>query len=330
MDALSEALVSVRMTGAIFYRAECSSPWCYAVPPLRDYAHVLAPGTERVVSYHLITEGRAVARFGDGHEVPMTAGDVIIIPHGDPHVISNGRGPAVVNAEGNLDRYLAGDLSTLQIGGGGEATRFVCGYFGCERQAERLFLSGLPMVIKINVREDEAGNWLEHSIRHLVTEGGEERPGRAVLLSKMAEALFIEALRRYMQQLPPEHTGWLAAARDEIVGVALAAIHRAPARSWTLDSLAAAASTSRSVLTERFSRFLGQSPLGYVAMWRLQLAARRLLTSRDTVLRVALEVGYESEAGFIRAFKREFGLPPAKYRNGEVSAARSGSSPAPR
>lgn len=264
-----------------------------------------------------MTEGDAIVRFGDGHEVPITAGDVLIIPHGDSHVISNGRTPRIIDADGTLDRYLAGDLSTLQIGGGGEPTRFVCGFFGCERHADRLFLSGLPMVIKINLRDDMAGQWLEHSIRHLVTEAGGGRPGRSALLSKMAEALFIEALRRYMGQLPGEQTGWLAAARDEIVGAAIAAIHRAPDRQWTLDSLAEEAATSRSVLTERFSRFLGESPLAYLAMWRMQLAARHLQTSRDSVLQV--EVGYESEAAFIRAFKREFGLPPAKYRKAKLA-----------
>jgi AraC-like DNA-binding protein len=319
MDALSEALNSVRMTGAIFYHAVCTSPWGFAIPPLREYAHLLAPGTERLVSYHLMTEGYAIARFSDGQEVPVTAGDVLIVPHGDPHVVSNGRAPKIVNTDGTLDRYLAGDLSTLQIGGGGETTRFVCGFFGCERHADRLFLSGLPMVIKINLRDDVAGQWLEHSIRHLVTESGGGRPGRSVLLSKMAEALFIEALRRYMERLPAEQTGWLAAARDKIVGAAIAAIHRAPGRHWTLESLAEEAATSRSVLTERFARFLGESPLAYLAMWRMQLAARRLQTSRDTVLQVALEVGYESEAGFIRAFKREFGLPPAKYRRADLA-----------
>ena len=262
MDALSEALNSVRMTGAIFYRAECTSPWGFAIPPLHEYAHLLAPGAERVVSYHLMTEGDAVVRFTDGQEVPITAGDVMIVPHGDPHVISNGLAPRIINADGTLDRYLAGDLSTLQIGGGGEATRFVCGFFGCERHADRLFLSGLPMVIKINLRDDVAGQWLEHSIRHLVSEAGGGRPGRSVLLSKMAEALFIEALRRYMEQLPAEQTGWLAAARDEIVGAAIAAIHRAPGRQWTLDNLAEEAATSRSVLTERFSRFLGDVAAG--------------------------------------------------------------------
>ncbi|MCC6984486.1 MAG: AraC family transcriptional regulator [Bauldia sp.] len=319
MDALSEALNSVRMTGAIFYRAECTSPWGFAIPPLHEYAHLLAPGTERVVSYHLMTEGDAVARFGDGQEVPMTAGDVLIVPHGDPHVISNGRSPRIVDADGTLDRFLVGDLTTLRIGGGGEATRFVCGFFGCERHADRLFLSGLPMVIRISLRDDLGGEWLEHSIRHLVTEAGGARPGRSVLLSKMAETLFIEALRRYMERLPAEQTGWLAAARDGIVGAAIAAIHRAPGRQWTLDSLAEAAATSRSVLTERFSRFLGDSPLAYLAMWRMQLAARRLQTSRQTVVQVALEIGYESEAAFIRAFKREFGLPPARYRKANTA-----------
>jgi AraC-like DNA-binding protein len=323
MDALSEALNSVRMTGAIFYHAVCTSPWGFAIPPLREYAHLLAPRTERLVSYHLMTEGDATARFGNGQEVPVTAGDVLIVPHGDPHVVSNGRAPKIVNTNGTLDRFLAGDLSTLHIGGGGEPTRFVCGFFGCERHADRLFLSGLPMVIKISLRDDVAGEWLEHSIRHLVTEAGGGRPGRSALLSKMAEALFIEALRRYMEQLPAEQTGWLAAARDDIVGAAIAAIHRAPGRQWTLDSLAEEAATSRSVLTERFARFMGESPLAYLAMWRMQLAARRLQTSRETVLQIALDIGYESEAGFIRAFKREFGLPPAKYRKADLASQAS-------
>jgi AraC-like DNA-binding protein len=314
MDALSEALNSVRMTGAIFYHAVCTSPWGFAIPPLRDYAHLLAPGTERLVSYHLMTEGCAIARFADGRDVSIAAGDVLIVPHGDAHVLSNGCAPKILSAGGTLDRFLVGDLAVLRIGGGGAATRFVCGFFGCERHADRLFLSGLPAAIRINLREDLAGQWLEHSICHLVEEAGAGRPGRSVLLSKMAEALFIEALRRYTERLPSEQTGWLAAARDEIVGAAIAAIHRAPARPWTLASLANETATSRSVLTERFARFLGAPPLAYLAMWRMQLAAKRLQTTRDSVLQVALAVGYESEAGFIRAFKREFGSPPARYR----------------
>ena len=131
----------------------------------------------------------------------------------------------------------------------------------------------------------------------------------------MAEALFIESLRRHMELLPPEQNGWLAGARDAVVGSALALMHRRPSHPWTLAELAAEAGTSRSVLVERFQRFLDEPPLTYLARWRMQLAARRLQTTRNTVLQVAAEVGYESEAAFNRAFKREFQLPPAKYRS---------------
>ena len=198
----------------------------------------------------------------------------------------------------------------MRLGGGGEVTRFVCGYFGCERHADRLFLAGLPLMIKINLRGDPAGEWLESSVRHLVSQAGSARPGQSVLLSKMAEALFIETIRRYMEALPPEQTGWLAGARDPVVGGALALLHRKPCHHWTVEQLAAETGVSRSVLAERFSRFLGEPPLTYLARWRLQLAARMLQTTREAVIQVASEVGYDSEAAFNRAFKREFGIPP--------------------
>ena len=165
-------------------------------------------------------------------------------------------------------------------------------------------------MIKINLRGDPAGEWLESSVRHLVSQAGSARPGQSVLLSKMAEALFIETIRRYMEALPPEQTGWLAGARDPVVGGALALLHRKPCHHWTVEQLAAETGVSRSVLAERFSRFLGEPPLTYLARWRLQLAARMLQTTREAVIQVASEVGYDSEAAFNRAFKREFGIPP--------------------
>ena len=202
----------------------------------------------------------------------------------------------------------------MRLGGGGETTEFVCGYFGCERHAARLFLAGLPTVIKLNVRSDAAGQWLETSIRHLLGEVASGRPGCTALLSKMADALFIEALRRYMEQLPEVANGWLAGARDPVVGAALALMHRQPCHPWTVAELAAKAGASRSLLSERFGQFLGEPPLTYLARWRLQLAARLLQTTQKTVLHVAMDVGYDSEAAFNRAFKREFGSPPAQYR----------------
>jgi AraC-like DNA-binding protein len=314
MDALSEALNAVRMTNAIFFTADCTAPWGFSVPPLRQVSHVLAPGTERLVSYHLVTEGKALVRFSGLPDEWVTAGDIVIIPHGDAHTVSNGSPSSLIDSGPGLAQYLAGELMSMQIGAGGERTHFVCGYFGCERHAERLFLAGLPTFIKIHIRGDPEGVWIESSIRHLVRECAAGRAGHQVLLSKMAEALFIEALRRYMERLPPEHTGWLAAARDPVVGSALALLHRKPCHSWTMAELARQVGASRSVVAERFVRFLGEPPLSYLARWRMQLAARLLQTTRRTVLQLALDVGYESEAAFNRAFKREFGLPPAQYR----------------
>jgi AraC-like DNA-binding protein len=181
-------------------------------------------------------------------------------------------------------------------------------------------LSGCLM-IKINLRGDLAGEWLENSVRHLVPQAGSERPGQAVLLSKMAEALFIETIRRYMEALPSEQTGSLAGARDPVVGGALALLHRKPCHHWTVEQLAAETAVSRSILAERFSRFLGEPPLSYLARWRLQLAARMLQTTRETVIQVASEVGYDSEA----AFNREFGVPPGQFRRSRAGSDWAGS-----
>jgi AraC-like DNA-binding protein len=313
MDALSEALNAVRMTCAIFFNAEFTAPWGYASPPARTIAHILAPGVERLVLYHLVTEGEAVFRMNGAEDLHATAGDIVVFPHGDAHTMSNGS-PSTLLGAAALDKLLSVDLSIARYGGGGAPTRFVCGFFGCERHANRLFLAGLPPMIRINVRGDAAGAWLESSIRHLVSERSSGRAGQEILLAKMAEALFIETMRRYAEQLPNEQAGWLAGARDAVVGAALAALHGKPCHPWTMAELAAAAGTSRSVLAERFTRFLGEPPLTYLARWRLQLAARLLQTTQKSILQLASDVGYESEAAFNRAFKREFGLPPARYR----------------
>ena len=314
MDALSEALNTVRMTSAVFFNVHCTAPWGFAVPPLREVAQVLAPSADRLVGFCLVTEGKACFRFDSAEEVLVSAGDILIKPHGDPHTVSNGSPAALIDSAVVLQRILAGDLSTVRLGGGGETTEFVCGYFGCERHAARLFLAGLPAAMKINVRHDPSGQWLENSIRHLLSEAWSGRAGRTALLSKMADALFIEALRRYMEQLPEGQIGWLAGARDPVVGATLALLHRKPWHHWSLGEVATEVAVSRSVLTRRFASFLGEPPMTYLARWRLQLAARILQTTQKTILQVCADVGYESEAAFNRAFKREFGLPPAQYR----------------
>jgi AraC-like DNA-binding protein len=319
MDALSEVLGSVRVTSALFFSAEFTAPWRAAAFSIEELASTVLPGCECLVMYHLITAGRARIHVDGLDEVLLTAGDIVIISQGDAHTMSSDPPPVSavappVDSAMVVRKVRAGDLSVTQAGGGGAVTRYVCGFFGCERQATRLFLAGLPRLLKINIRGDARGEWLESSIRYLVSEASSSGQGRSALLSKMAEALFVETLRRYVDQAPPGQTCWLAGACDSIVGGALSLLHRKPWHPWTVGALAAETGTSRSVLADRFAQLLGEPPLKYLARWRLQLAARMLETTSKAILQLASEVGYTSEAAFIRAFKREFGVPPGQYR----------------
>ena len=314
-DPLSETLRSVRLSGAIFLDAELSAPWGFASPPASAGAHLIAPSAEHMILFHLLVEGEAIARIRGKDSLTLEPGDIAVLPRGDAHHLWNGRVKELTDSSTLLPRILNGAIASERGGGGGRMTRFICGYIGCDRQAERLFLAGLPPLFKVNIRRDPSGAWIESTIRLLASEREPALAGRRALLAKLAEALFIETLRRYMSDLPRQRTGWLAAARDPAVGRALGAIHRDPARAWTVASLAQQAGVSRTVFAERFTRLLGEAPLTYVSRCRMQLGARLLETTDDSVLQVALNAGYESEAAFNRAFKREFDLPPARYRN---------------
>jgi AraC-like DNA-binding protein len=314
LDALSQALSAVHMTGAIFFDVECAAPWAFAVPAVQESARLLAPGTERIVNYHVVTEGQATIRVPGSEDVHAAAGDVVVLPHDRPHTVSGGRGAAIVQSKIPLAEVLSGSPRAIRIGGDGKRTRIVCGFFGCERLADHSFLAGLPPVFVVSLRTDDAGRWLESSVRRLLLEAQSRRPGTSALLSKMAQVLFVETLRRYMAGLPARAVGWLAGARDPLVGSALARLHEDPARPWTLAKLSAEVGASRSVLGQRFIDILGEPPLTYLLRWRLHLAARLLENTAKTALQVAIDVGYGSEATFNRAFKREFGIPPARFR----------------
>jgi len=208
-------------------------------------------------------------------------------------------------------------------GGGGESTLFVCGYMECDRELGKIFLGGLPSVFKVNIRNDDAGEWLENSIKFLANQAGAHRSGSDALLARLSEALFVETMRRYMADLPPQQTGWLAGARDPEVGAALAHLHRAPEYPWTIAQLAREVGMSRSVLADRFRHYLGEPPMTYLSRWRLQLGARMLTSTSHSVARISGDVGYESEPAFNRAFKREFGAPPARFRTQAKSAQKA-------
>lgn len=320
MDVLSEVLKVVKLQGAMFYNGEFSAPWSLRSPASRTIAPYLAPGAKHVIIYHLVTEGRASVRLEDGERVSLSAGEIIIFPHGDAHIIENGARTRTVDLAQELEQILRQGLKPLRLGGGGELTRFVCGYMACEPQLSQVFLSGLPPLFKIRIRDDASGRWLENSIRFSVNQADAPRAGGEAVLTKLSEVLFVETLRGYIANLPPEQTGWLAGARDSEVGKTLALMHRTPAHPWTLAALAKEVGVSRSVLAERFRHYLNQSPIAYLTRWRLQLGGQMLSSTSYSVAQVAAEVGYESEAAFNRAFKREFTIPPARFR----SKSRSG------
>jgi AraC-like DNA-binding protein len=332
MDVLSEVLKVVKLEGAVFYNGEFSAPWSFTSPAACKLADYLAPGSGHVIIYHLITEGRGYAQIRnegeDSARVSLEAGDIVIFPHGDPHIMGNGPACKPVDSEKELVRIMRSGLNLVQMGGGGDVTRIICGYMACEPRLSQLFLAGLPPVFKINIRSDASGQWLENSIRFSVGEANASLAGGEAVLAKLSEALFVEILRRYIARLPAEQTGWLAGVRDPEVGKVLALMHRNPAHPWTLADLAAEAGISRSVLAERFRQYLGEPPMSYLTRWRLQLGAQMLNSTSYSVAQIAAEVGYESEPAFNRAFKREFNLPPARFR-AESKSTRANAKPAP-
>jgi AraC-like DNA-binding protein len=319
MDALSELLRAVKLSGAMFYVAECSKPWCIASPSAKTLGRYVAPDATHVIEFHLVTQGSGYIRVGT-ERTHFAAGDLLMVPHGDPHEMGNGAGVVVADGHAGMEALLSGGLLSSRFGGGGEETRLACGYLACDAGLIRPVLAGLPRVVRVHLRNDRAGEWLEQSILHAVDRAQASAPGSDVILAKLAEVLFTEALQRYVMQLPAGRTGWLAGASDATVGRSLAALHRRPAHPWTLDELAVEVGVSRSVLTERFARYLGESPMAYLTDWRLELGAEALRTSSRGVLQIAAEVGYESESAFNRAFKRKFGSPPAQYRRAARAA----------
>jgi AraC-like DNA-binding protein len=313
MDALSELLRAVKLSGAMFYVAEGSKPWRVLSPSSNKLGKYVAPNASHVIEFHLVTRGTGYVRVGE-ETTPFAAGDLFMIPHGDAHEMGNGSGAPLVDSEPELPALLTGGIKCSRFGGGGDETRLICGYLACEAGLIQPVLAGLPRVVRVHLRNDSAGEWLENSIVHAVERASAAAPGSDVIIARLAEVLFAEALQRYVTQLPKGRTGWLAGAGDPTVGRSLAALHRRPAHPWTLDELAKESAVSRSALTERFARYLGQSPMAYLADWRLELGAEALRTTSRSVLQVATDVGYESEAAFNRAFKRRFGKPPAQYR----------------
>ncbi|WP_277185670.1 AraC family transcriptional regulator [Caballeronia sp. BR00000012568055] len=326
MDALSDVLRHVRLSGAVYLNGEFTSPWCVVGQPSHEMSVTLLPRAERIVSYHLVTEGSCWAALSDdlASAIRVDAGELLVVPQGEAHLMGSSLEHQPAPAEVLVSTYLRtspGDVMKLDYGGGSEPrTRLICGFLGCDDTLTNPVLSALPRLFKVDMRNDPQSAWLESSLRLAAVEAAEGRVGSAIVLARLSELLFVEAVRRCIDALPEDRRGWLAGVADRFVGRALAMLHAQPAHNWTVDEIARKVGLSRSALAQRFTQLLGQPPMQYLARWRLQIAAQELRNGTRSLAAIAEHVGYESEAAFNRAFKREFGMPPASWRRSHAVA----------
>src|SRR5574338_803853 len=319
MDPLSDVLRVVRLNGAFFYFVEASAPWSVQAAPARQLAPRIMPESEHLISYHIVTSGTCWGGVVGEAQVPLRTGDVIVFPHGDPHFISSERGVHVEDDElaASPDRY----PGTVVLGHGSADATFVCGFLGCDASPFNPLLNALPKCLHV---PGAAGGWLSEFPRQVVAESRQGRMGAETVLTRMAELMFVEVLRRYLETLAPEQSGWLAGLKDPTIGAALASLHAQPSRAWTLADLAHEVGSSRTVLAERFTALVGIPPMQYLTQGRLQLATNLLASTTAKVAAIGLDVGYESEAAFSRAFNRAIGQSPAEFRKNRGTRPASG------
>jgi len=334
-DTLSDVLRAVRLRGAVFYYIEGASPWVAEAPAAREIIPAIMPGAEHVIEFHGIIHGSCWAAMVGAQPIRLKAGDVIMFPQGDPHVMSSAPGMRA----GRVDTALyftprppqlpfalsvtGENVTTARLdGGGGDRATVVCGFLGFDARPFNPLLAALPRVLQVSSETLGRDSWIGQFLRAAVTESNEKRPGGEAVLELMSKMMFVEVLRRYIETLPAEETGWLAGMRDSTVGRALALLHERPSAPWTIEKLGDEVGLSRSSLHDRFTHFVGQPPMQYLANWRMQVAAGLLRDTTSKLLEVALEVGYESEAAFSRAFKRAVGVSPGAWRRSNRAVGR--------
>lgn len=326
VDVLSDVLSLVRLTGSMFFQVEATTPWRSHAPAASAFAAMVLPAAQHLISYHVIVEGRCWAGLDGQPAQPMAEGDILVVPQGDPYYLCS---PADAppsygddEAVSFFRRMAAGELPPRvdEGGGGPQTTRFICGFLGCDARPFNPVLAALPRVIYLR-RAARAGDRLDHLIAVSLAELADPRAGSRAMLLRLSELMFIEVVRGHLASAADGKPDWLAGLRDPLVARVLMRLHGQPARAWTLDALAADTGASRTVLAERFARYVGQPPMRYLTAWRMQLATRLLADGRAKVRAVAEEVGYESEAAFSRAFKRHTGLAPARWRRPGAASA---------
>lgn len=302
------------MTGGVFLDAQFTAPWCVsATMQMADFEPYLAR-TQQVVAYHYVIRGRMQIITVDGGEpIEVQAGEAVLLSRNDGHILGSELRDNPVGVKSLMQPGDRGGLARIVHGGGDEPTHIFCGFLGSNQFRNPLF-STLPPMLKIDLASAGSSEFIEASWSFAIKGMQQGEIGSSAVMSRLSELMFVEAVRNYAASLPPDRKGWLSGMRDPAIGKALALMHGQPRHPWTADELAAAVAMSRTSFTDRFTSLVGLPPMRYLTAWRMQLAQQRLLEDTQSVAQIAYDVGYEAEAAFTRAFKREFGQPPATWR----------------
>ncbi|HJU06789.1 MAG TPA: AraC family transcriptional regulator [Nitrospiraceae bacterium] len=313
MDALSDLLQTVKLTGGMFLEAHFTAPWCISSGIGSEDCRPFLSDPMQVIAYHYVTRGRMLVQVAGNEPVEVRAGEAVLLPQNDPHLLGSSIGVHPVNSHDLIQRTDGGGLARIIHGGSGEVTQIVCGFLGSDRHRNPL-IATLPRLLTIDMTRTGSDEWIETSLRFAIRGLNDGLIGTSPVMSKLSEVMFVEAVRGYAAALPAEQRGWLAGVRDPYVSRALALMHDKPNHPWTTASLAGQVSLSRSAFADRFTAVVGVPPKRYLISWRLQVAKEKLRAGRQPVAQIAYDVGYEAEAAFTRAFKREFGVPPVAWR----------------
>lgn len=317
-DPLADVLRMVKLTGAVFHFMDASTPWGVEIPPARAYAAILLPRAQHIVSYHIVLKGSGWVVVPGIASARFEAGDILVLAQGERYLLlSSPEQAPEYDAEATIAFFrdwAAGKLPFVMREGGGGAggAQYLCGFLGCDLRPFNPMLSALPPLV--HVKRTARHDLLARLLDLTLAETRLPRVGGESIRLRLSELIFVEVVRQCLEFLPAHETGWLSGLRDPGICKALAALHERPAHPWTLPELAQHAGMSRAAFAARFAHLLGHPPMEYLALWRMQVAARLLADGSTKVAVVGREVGYESEAAFSRAFKKTVGTTPAAWR----------------
>lgn len=318
-DPLSDVLRSMRLVGGVFLEANFTAPWCVAIQVTREECRRFVSDLVHVIGYHVVLEGSMQVTLEGETPIELRAGEVVLLPRNDLHTLASESGLSSVTASSLIQQSPEGGLMKIRYGGGREETSIVCGFLGTQDGYNPL-LATLPRMLRLDISKAASRDWIETSVRFASAELVRGRLASSSVMTRLSEVLLVEAVREYVSTLGARDQGWLKGLSDPNVGRALALIHGNLAAPWSTDTLAKEVALSRSTFMDRFADLVGMSPIRYLTVWRLESAKRLLLESRMSTAQVAHAVGYESEEGFRRAFRREFKTWPAEWREHQTNA----------